>query len=850
MDRTNNPKNTNQLPVPIVLIPLWLLLGFFIGIGNIVRALFRYFIRIPVKTYKIISVVFRELTNAFRDWMQEKHSAIPMKRGRGRPRKIEITLYERKSLARHVQGKMVVLYSAARLRVSAGVLKFRTAIKNWKYEQLEKQKIRQEYKRIRKSKQLQIKIATRRMFTWPVITFPKFHFPKSDTTIQPSIEPTLIQKQSTNWDIIKSFITGVAITIIFVFAPYEAYHWLKSLPNPQLLSRRDLQVTSKIFDRNGVLLYEIYADQNRSPLPLVEIPDVLKHATIAIEDRDFYKHQGISLRGILRASRETILHKQVQGGSTITQQLIKSALLSPEFKITRKVKEILLAFWAERMYSKNQILEMYLNQVPYGGTAWGVETASQTYFGKSVKQITLAEAALLAGLPAAPTDYSPFGSNPQKAFQRQKEVLRRMVEDKYITRAQADAALSTDITFTQPKTSIRAPHFVMYVKNILEQQYGERLVEQGGLQIRTSLDISIQDKAEDILKNQIDSLATLQVGNGAAVVTKPKTGEILAMVGSKNYFDILSEGNVNVTTSLRQPGSSIKVINYAAALENGFTAASLLDDSPVSYKSEGSPAYSPVNYDGRYHGLVPFRYALANSYNIPAVKILAKIGVQEMIQKGKDMGITTWEDENRFGLSLTLGGGEVTMLDMAKVFGVLANSGKRVDLMPILEVTDYTGRVYQRNGKKAGIQVLKPETSWIISNILSDNTARMSAFGPSSSLVVKGKTVSVKTGTTDNKRDNWTIGYTPSYVTAVWVGNNNNSPMHPQLASGITGAAPIWHDIMEELLKNLPDEIPVKPESVLSIPCYFGRPEYFISGTEPVNGRCQQMPTPTASPTP
>jgi len=509
-----------------------------------------------------------------------------------------------------------------------------------------------------------------------------------------------------------------------------------------------------------------------------------------------------------------------------------------------------LAFWAERIYTKNQILEMYLNQVPYGGTAWGIEAASQTYFGKSVKTVSLGQAALLAGLPAAPTQYSPFGSHPERAFERQKEVLRRMTEDGYITKAQAEKALSETISFASPNIPIRAPHFVLYVKDILEQRYGPRLVERGGLRITTSLDITIQEKTQDILRSHIASLTNLRVGNGAALVTNPKTGEILAMVGSKDYFNLKAEGNVNVTTSLRPPGSSIKVVNYAAALENGLTAATLLDDSPIVYKIPGSESYAPVNYDGKFHGLTPLRYALGNSYNIPAVKTLAKIGVHTMIEKGRRMGIESWEDESRYGLSLTLGGGEVTILDMARVFGTLANGGKQEDLLPILEVTDYTGRSIEKNMPKAPVAAVKPEAAWILSNILSDNIARTAAFGPDSALVIPGKTVSVKTGTSNDKRDNWTVGFTPSYVVAVWVGNNDNSPMDPFLTSGITGAAPIWHDVMLELLKDKQDDVPIKPDTVIAIPCYYGRIEYFIQGTEPTFGRCAPLPTPTPSPSP
>lgn len=643
---------------------------------------------------------------------------------------------------------------------------------------------------------------------------------------------------------------GIVVAIVFLFLPYFIYTWLKELPNPTMLSRRDLEVSTKIYDRNGALLYEIYADQNRNPIPISEIPKNVIQATIAIEDRDFYYHNGFSIKGISRALWEIVVNHRIQGGSTITQQLIKSALLTPEVSILRKIKEIVLAFWAERMYTKNQILEMYFNQVPYGGTAWGIESASQTYFGKPMKDLTLAESALLAGLPAAPSEYSPFGSHPEKAFSRQVEVLRRMSEDGYIGDEEADAAYKETIHFATQNVSLRAPHFVMYIKDLLEKRYGARLVQQGGLRVITSLDVSIQEKMQDIVTNQINTLSNLQVGNGAALVTNPKTGEILAMVGSRDYFDTKRDGNVNVTTSLRQPGSSIKVVTYSLALENGFTPATILDDSPVVYTFPGLPSYAPVNYDNKFHGPTPLRYALGNSYNIPAVKVAAKLGVQQIIQKGRLMGIETWNDESRYGLSITLGGADVTMTDMAEVFGTLANNGKCMDLVPILEVTDYTGKVYERTKEERGVQAVKPEVAWLVSNILSDNAARTNAFGAQSTLVIPGKTVSVKTGTSNDKRDNWTIGYTPSVLAAVWVGNNDNTPMNPYLSSGVTGAAPIWHDMMTELLKDKKDEIPQRSDSIVSLPCYFGKPEYFIRGTEPAGGRCMPLPTSTPTPTP
>jgi 1A family penicillin-binding protein len=841
MARRNNPNTKSSLFLTIILQIIILVLRFLIGIGDAIRGIIRTIFSLPRTTYNLIQRIFKvSKKNTAHLYSQikryTKFSTVQSKKKRGRPGKslnsVDITTSFFLPFTKVIKTVKNVSSQAANY-VQKITIKTRKAPSLFKW-------------RIPKLSPFPISFPK---ISWPpfglfktpkipLLRVPRITLPKANI---PNLPPPSVL------DRVKFFIAGIAVTIVFFFAPYMTHQWLRALPNPELLSRRDLQVTTKIFDRNGALLYEIYADENRTPLPLEDIPEDVKEATIAIEDQDFYRHQGISIRGILRASRETLLNRQVQGGSTITQQLIKSALLSPEVKLTRKIKEVILAFWAERLYTKNQILEMYLNQVPYGGTAWGAEAASQTYFGKSVRTLNLAEAALLAGLPQAPTEYSPFGSHPEKAYERQKEVLRRMVEDRYITKEEEQAALVTPITFAQPRTALHAPHFVMYVKNLLEQQYGPRIVEQGGLRIKTSLDLSIQEKAEDIVSNQINSLSYLRVGNGAAMVTDPNTGEILAMVGSKNYFDIASEGNVNVATSLRQPGSSIKVVSYAAALENGFTAASIIDDSPIVYRTPGSPPYAPVNYDGKFHGPTSFRYALANSYNIPAVKILAKIGVQTMIDKARLMGISSWQDEERYGLSLALGGGDVTMLDMTKVFGTLANEGKRVDLMPILEVTDYTGKVLEKHKPKSGVQAIKPETAWIMSNILSDNTARIAAFGPNSSLVIPNKTVSVKTGTTDSKRDNWTIGYTPSYVVATWVGNNDNTPMNPALTSGVTGAAPIWHDIMNELLKDKPNEIPPKPDTVLSLPCYFGRPEYFIAGSEPAGGRCGPIPVATPS---
>lgn len=813
MARRKQPPLSDTPSNPPIRIALFIILTL-IAIGNGIRTLLRFVFTLPLELYHGSARLISEVGNAAHSWFSEKKSTLANRA-------------TRKKSEHLIQQPF------------------------WNVDTTWIERFRTFMQRIRLPKIPKISLPNLKLFTVPI---PKFHIriysfrtPTLHLPPRPKTEPR--QSPGSLYQI-KPFIIGVVLTIVCIFIPYNTLLFLKSLPNPRLLSERDVEVSTKILDRNGQLLYEIYFDQNRTPVKLESIPTVVKQATIAIEDGEFYYHPGFSIKGILRALSEIIVHKKIQGGSTITQQLIKSALLTPEVTLVRKTKEIILAFWAERLYTKDQILEMYLNQVPYGGTSWGIEAAAQTYFHKTVGQLSLAEAALLAGLPQAPSEYSPFGSHPEQAIQRQHEVLRSMLEDGYITEQQLDKAMKTKISFATPRVGIRAPHFVMYVKDLLDKTYGPRLVERGGLRVVTSIDLKLQEKVEYIVKTHIDNLERLSVGNGAALVTDPRSGDILAMVGSRDYFDTTHDGNVNVTTAERQPGSSIKVVTYAAALENGLTAATLINDAPITYQQAGSETYAPVNYDGKFHGPTPLRFALANSYNIPAVKVLAQIGIPVMLDKAKLMGINSWNDPSRFGLSLTLGGGDVMMTEMAKVYGTLANLGKRQDLRPILQVTDYTGKVLQDFVPSKTTDALKPEVAWIISDILADNVARTSAFGPNSSLVIPGKTVSVKTGTTNDKRDNWTIGYTPSFVTTVWVGNNDNSPMNPTLTSGITGAAPIWHDIMVELLKDRPDESHPKPSTIVSIPCYFNKVEYFISGTQPASGRCAAIPTITPTPNP
>ncbi|MEK9200446.1 MAG: PBP1A family penicillin-binding protein [Patescibacteria group bacterium] len=648
---------------------------------------------------------------------------------------------------------------------------------------------------------------------------------------------------------------------------------LKGLPSPSSLAATPIPQTTHIRDRNGQELYKIYSGENRTPIKLGDLPDHVKQAVIAIEDKDFYSHSGFSVQGLSRALISNIKKQSLQGGSTITQQLVKISLLSPERTLIRKLRELALAIAVESMYTKDEILEMYLNRVGFGGSSYGIEEAARTYFGVGAKDLTLSQATLLAGLPASPTIYSPYGSHPELAKSRQKEVLRRMVEDGYITWDQAEAASGSDLTFKPPATTIAAPHFVMYIKEILTRKYGPELVEQGGLDVITSLDLDLQEKAEDIVAGEVAKVSYLHITNGAALVTNPKTGEILAMVGSKNYFDIASDGQVNVTKALRQPGSSIKPINYALALQKGFTPSSIIEDTPVTYKTPGQPNYSPQNYDNRYHGRVSLRTALAASYNVPAVKLLSANGIENMISLATQMGISTWTDTSRYGLSLTLGGGEVTMLDMATVYGTFANMGQKVPTQSILSVRDSRGRLLEefRCDKQSlsalrlalstapqvhaaealvteitscpSEEVLNPGIAYMITDILSDNAARAPTFGTNSQLNLSPKRVAVKTGTTNSLRDNWTIGYTSNIVTLVWVGNNDNTPMS-YVASGVTGASPIWKKLMLEAIARYPSEELAAPAGLNKVAiCPLtgekacascgGKFEYFLPGTEP-----------------
>lgn len=593
-------------------------------------------------------------------------------------------------------------------------------------------------------------------------------------------------------------------------------YFAKDLPSPTKLTDRTPSQSTKIYDRNGKLLYNIYGDQNRTLVTLDKIPKDLQHATISIEDKNFYTNQGFDLTGIARSFYDLIVHHQILGGgSTLTQQLVKNALLTNEQTITRKIKEIILAIQIDRRYSKDQILQIYLNEIPYGGTAWGAEAAANQYFGKDVSQLNLTESAILAGLPQAPSAYSPFGSDPKAYIGRTTSVLRRMREDGYITKDQEAKSLKElpAVKFAAFGQGILAPHFAIYVKNLLEQKYGEERVLQGGLQVTTTLDLDIQNQAQKVVADQVAQSKNLRVGNGAAVVENSKTGEILALVGSKDYFATDIQGNFDVATQgLRQPGSSLKPFNYITGFERGYTPSTLWLDQ----KTDFGNGYAPLNYDSNYFAPGQTRYVLANSLNIPAVEHLAVIGLPSMLNTLSDFGITTLNKPDTYGLSLTLGGGAIKLNELTNAYAILGNQGKYHPFVTILKVTDASGKVLEQFQPKDGPQIVPYTDVYLIDNILSDKNAKAQGYGTywANRLHFKDG-IGVKTGTSEYKTDNWTFGYTSSYTVGVWVGNNDNSPMNPALASGVTGAAPIYHDIMVNVLNGKPQDSFVRPDTVV-----------------------------------
>ncbi len=629
---------------------------------------------------------------------------------------------------------------------------------------------------------------------------------------------------------------AISAALLFLLVAGIFIYYAKDLPNPQQVLNKPISQSTKIFDRTGkVLLYEVYHNTKRTIVTSDEISPYIKEAIVSIEDKDFYHHHGIDLRGIMRSiwvALKTGGHR-LQGASTITQQFIRNSLLTPSRTISRKIKEIILALELERKYSKDQILTFYLNQISFGSNAYGIETAARTFFGKSAKDVDLAEAAILAALPKAPSRLSPYGNHPNLLRQRQELILNKMYQQGYITKKQRDEALKEKIVYQPQESGIKAPHFVMYVKELLEAKYGKDMVEQGGLRVTTTLDWNLQKKAEEIVKKQAElNEKRYNAKNAALVSLNPKTGEILAMVGSRDYFDIKNDGNVNVVLSKRQPGSAFKPFAYTAAFGEGYTPKTLLFDvttefnpycvySAVQDKDKfGLKCYHPHNYDGKERGPVTMRESLAQSLNIPSVKTLYLAGVNSTIDLAQKMGITTLQNRKRFGLALVLGGAEVRLLDITSAFGVFAAEGLRATPFSILKVEDSKGNILEEAPEPHPVRVLDKNICRMVNDVLSDNKARAPMFGAHSNLSLGDIPAAAKTGTTQEYRDGWTIGYTPTLVTGVWTGNNDNTPMHK--TAGVRTAGPIWHDFMLYALKDqpkvsfIPPDIPQGDKPVLN----------------------------------
>ena len=643
----------------------------------------------------------------------------------------------------------------------------------------------------------------------------------------------------TFWGIISAF--AAVILFIAVF-----FYYSRRLPDPNAWQDRQVIQSTKIYDREGKnLLYEVHGEEKRTVIAFEQIPQMVKDATIAAEDADFYSHSGINLRGILRAIVADIQNKKIiEGGSSITQQLIKNTYLTNERTISRKVKELILAVALERRYSKNEILGFYLNQIPYGSNAYGIEAAAQTFFAKPASELNIAEAAYLSALPKGTTYYSPYGNHADELKARANYILDRMREFKYIGDGDYAAAKGTTVNFVSQKTGITAPHFVMFVREYLNEKYGEEFVEKGGLKVTTTLNLDFQTKAETAVKEGAARNENYNAKNAALVAIDPKTGQILAMVGSKDYWgspepegcepgkSCQFEPNVNVAVNLRQPGSAFKPFAYAAAIAGGYTPDTVIWDIPTEFnplcswdgKAENGvdpeTCYKPKNYDDRFRGPVTIKQALSNSLNVPSVKVLYLAGINNAINLAESMGITTLKDRSRYGLSLVLGAGDVKLLDIVSAYGVFATEGVRREPTGILKVEDGNGRVLEEYADD-GHEVMNEQTARVITDILSDNNARAPMFGLYSPLYLGERPAAAKTGTTQDPneptkaRDAWIIGYTPSLVAGVWTGNNNNVPIEKG-GAGVMAAGPIWREFMLAALKDAPIETFTKPEPIIT----------------------------------
>lgn len=594
---------------------------------------------------------------------------------------------------------------------------------------------------------------------------------------------------------------GVLLVLIIGASAYIA----KDLPNPGTVNKRAIVESTKIYDRTGEkLLYEVHGEEKRTIIPFSDMPDVIKYATISLEDQDFYNHYGIKLSSIARSLlKDIIALGKTQGGSTITQQFVKNSLLTNEKTFIRKVKEVILSLEVETKFSKDEILAMYLNEIPYGSNAYGVEAAAQTFFGKPARELTLDEAALIAALPQATAYYSPYGSHTDALVGRKAFTLKTMARLGYITEEQANEATSIDTLekVLPQKDIIAAPHFVMYIKDYLQEKYGDRAVEESGYKVITTLDWDKQQIAEEAVRNGAANNKKWNASNAALVAMDSKTGQILAMVGSKDYFDASIDGNVNVAIRDRQPGSSFKPYVYLAAFSKGYLPETILYDTKTQFETAEGKSYEPNNYDGQFHGPLPMMKTLGGSLNIPAVKALYLVGVKEAINLAKNLGITGLNDPNKLGLSLVLGGGEVTLLDHVNAYSTLATGGIRHQKSAILRIEDAHGAILEEIKPGAGERVVDEKYVAMLDSVLSNNANRAWVFGENSPLRFDNRPVAAKTGTTNEFRDGWTIGYTPSLAVGVWAGNNDNTAM-VEGADGVNVAAPIWRSFLDKALSN------------------------------------------------
>ncbi|MSU55494.1 MAG: hypothetical protein EXS46_03080 [Candidatus Taylorbacteria bacterium] len=626
---------------------------------------------------------------------------------------------------------------------------------------------------------------------------------------------------------IKELALIIIILGVFIFGGFFIWVSTLTLPDVSSFNTRKVAQSTKIYDRTGtILLYDLNQGIKRTSIPDSDISRNIKNATVAIEDSEFYEHPGIKITSIFRAILADIIGGGYnQGGSTITQQVVKNTLLTSEKKISRKLKEWILALKLERIISKAEILNVYLNEAPYGGTIYGIEQASETYFDKRASDLTLAEAAYLAALPNAPSYYSPFGKNKDQLEIRKNLVISKMLEKNFISDEEYKQAMAEKVIWRpQESVGIKAPHFVMYIKKYLEENYGDKLLREGGVKIITTLDYSLQEKAEKLAKSYaIVNKKKYNAENLSVIALDPKTGQILVMVGSRDYFDKEIDGNFNVALARRQPGSSFKPIVYAEAFNKGYTPDTVVFDLPTEFDTncnpDGTPTitgkeskcYMPVNFDGKYLGPISLKNALAQSRNIPAIKAFYLAGLKNSLKLAKDMGIESLSNIDRYGLTLVLGGGEVTLLDMAGAYSIFATNGVRNPEQGILRIEDGSGNIAESFSPHP-VRVLPDQTAMMINDILSDDEARAPEFGVHSSLYVEGRPVAVKTGTTNDYRDAWIIGYTPNFVMGAWAGNNDNSPMEKKIAGFIV--APFWKTLISDSLKKYPVEYFKKAESV------------------------------------